>query len=73
MNGRENVPIKHILKRTDGALRYEIRGRIYRFVDVHIDGGARCGYCHKLKKWAYLYPASVVFEDGEKVLAKALN
>ena len=56
--------------RTDkNIMKYDINGRVYEFIVIKIDNGMPYGYCYKTKKYAWLYPDSIITEGEIPVLA----
>ena len=46
---------------------YEVNGREYTFIKIHMDGGYLRGYSTRRKKWAWLFDGYFQF-DGEAIV-----
>lgn len=56
-----------------GEAVYEVYGRRYSFDIRSFENGAHFAWCKTVKKWAYLYPDRVWFENGDAILAKCIK
>ena len=59
-------------KEIEMKVSYIINGRKYTFVNIHMDGGVEYGYCKRIRKWGWLFPNFIQFEDGDVQLAERL-
>lgn len=60
------------LRTDENVVKYKINGRIYTFIIAELDDSTPYGYCHTLKKWAWLFPNYIHDEDGNRVLAERI-
>lgn len=52
---------------------YEVNGREYTFVKVHIEDGYLRGYSSKRRKWAWLFDSYFQFDEEEIVVGKRIK